>query len=443
MGVHTGIHPVPQFFFQNVTMSPIQARHTVVPVERNVTQQILRSSDRARQQLRGVIANATDIARSVIEHTCPFMDFKVAPIKIENLQGAIMTAQAPFILMNVTSVVARMGYVYVPSALARHLIRRNPLNSIVWDADAGGTMMTEEQKNEASAAMWASIPYDMYIGINENTDFAIWDSNCDTVGESVLDVPTSDMPYSMVTSLIHEMVHGMGIYSLIDPNRGGGLNGHLGIFDAFIKNKQDECTPQDADSCFLFNTAHTQDIDGNGLGHQGRQLWMNTSHIYNPNTFLSGSSMSHFDSDESVMQPSITHSTCRFKMSTSDVSALVQMGWDTCNASNDAYNWKINNPRSHNWNTRSHTDNEIGWPTIALVCIGIVLIVYTIVYELQMHLPMYCTYYQCAHSLQCADCTQCCVSGDDLMVIQCLNANLHAKCESHAKPLRPAWNVHQ
>jgi hypothetical protein len=329
-----------------IQSSPIDATTFHIPTKSTESKQSSVYRHTSKHAMSAIL-HATAIAKALINHTCALVDLKVAPIEVKRMEHAVMTAQAPFILMNVSSVIDRMGYVFVPSALARHLIQSGTANKVVWDSP-----LTIDQEKTALLNMWESIPYDVYIAIDETTDFTIGDSTCRSVSNNA-------GSYSFVTSLIHEMIHAMGVFSLVNPDRGGGIDGHLSIFDAFLKTTQSACAQDDDDSCFLFESHNAQEISGNTLAATSeRELWMNSSRVYNPPVFSPGSSMSHFVSSNSVMQPSIGDSTCRFEITASDVDALVQMGWDTCNASHRVYEWDFDDLRLY-----SDTQLDLVTPT--------------------------------------------------------------------------------
>jgi hypothetical protein len=381
------VTPRPQFFFQNLSMPS-----HLLPVS-DSTRGVSETNAHTIKTVTAAIENATSIAQGALEHVCPGADFSIAPVELRDLSSGgqrapVMSIRAPFVLMNVTSVVDRMGYVYVPTALARWLLRADSSNTVVWDS---GDISPDEEAR-ALSEMWASIPHDLYVTVNTQTDFAIGDADCDTVG-------SSGGSYSFISVMMHEIVHGMGVYSLVDPDRGGGMQGHLGIFDAFMKTTADRCAggPNgNSTACFLFDSDGVQDIAGHGLA--GQPVWMNTSRVYNPATFNPGSSLSHFEVPSSVMQHSIGHSTCRFRVSPGDVAALVQMGWDTCRTPSADYEWDatdmlissrvlqdITNSAPGS-DTRVDDDDRLqrmlsqptnGWIGVVLACVAFALICYS------------------------------------------------------------------
>lgn len=276
--------------------------------------------------------HAVDIAKRVVSEVCASATLRVAPLAFERMAtsastGPLMRMHAPFVLMNVSSVEARMGPVYVPVALARRLVLGpNATARVVW----GTPDLTPEQEQEALARLWESVPFDVYVAVNvAGASFALGDSDCALVSNA-------GGYYSIVSTLVHELLHGMGVYSLMAGDRSGGLEGHVSIFDALLRTQHAKC---DADSvaCYALSASSVHHVAGDDLA--GSDLWFAESRVYNPPEFEVGSSLSHFVETGTVMNSTIAHSTCRFRLTTEDVDALRLLGWQDCDRDAAAHEW--------------------------------------------------------------------------------------------------------
>ena len=276
------------------------------------------------------------LAKDILQSVCADIDLRVAPLIYEDMQttGTLMQVSSPFVLMQLEmyNIHNRMGYVFVPSALVRGLLK-NPINKVVWTNPDGnvGYQPSANEEAELLAQMWHEIPHDVYISINTQVDFALGDSDCALVSNS-------HGYYSVVSTLLHELLHGAGVYSLIEKDRSGGLQGHASVFDALLKHGCSSCDNQDATAgCYVFDRQNIHHLTGDQLA--GQSLCVNESQVYNPGTFSVGSSLSHFHEASSVMSSSITHSTCRFELTSQDLLALHYLGWQTCNQTHAPHVW--------------------------------------------------------------------------------------------------------
>ena len=278
------------------------------------------------QFLLQAMQRALSLAQQIVQNTCADIDLRAAPLKYEDLgpTGALMQVSAPFVLMKLPHLYPRMGYVFLPAALVRGLLA-NPNNKVIWTSTTGEYHPTSAEETDLLNKLWISVPFDMYITINTRVNFAIGDSDCALVS-------TSGGYFSAVSTIVHELLHGAGVYSLLEADRSGALQGHASVFDALLKTSPAECT-----DCFVFDNQNVHHITGNQLA--GQQLYVNDSLLYNPNTFSSGSSLSHFASQDSIMNSTIAHSTCRFTLTSQDVQALTELGWQQCNKSATPHVW--------------------------------------------------------------------------------------------------------
>lgn len=341
-------HPV----FQNVTFdNPGGMKMQTAPTETtpNASNKVpQRLIHHGRMQLQGsekidafgplleAMERGTDIAKSILNQVCSDINLNVAPFVYEDMSNTrtLMQVSAPFVLMHLGAhnIVHRMRYVFVPSALVRQLLR-DPANKVVWTNQNGevGHQPSAKEEAELLVSMWQKIPHDVYISINTQIDFALGDSDCALVSNSY-------GHYSVVSTMIHELLHGAGVYSLIEEDRSGGLQGHVSVFDALLKHSCAACDDQQAEAgCYLFDKQNIHHLTGRQLA--GQSICMNESLVYNPSTFNVGSSLSHFTDQASVMGNSIAHSTCRFELSEKDLMALAHLGWKGCNQSHTPHVW--------------------------------------------------------------------------------------------------------
>jgi len=179
------------------------------------------------------------------------------------------------------------------------------------------------QNDSASlATLDAYKEWDMRITVNTNPavtrGFAVGNSSCDFVDE----FPTY---YSATSVLLHEMMHGMGIYSMMDSDVNGGTSGWASIYDSLIR---------DEDGALLI---------GNGTipsaqSLAGRSLTVGGIPLYNPGVPAPGSSISHFDWSY-LMGPSVLAGTCVDTMPADLLGVLSLMGWP-CVAPEEPFTWE-------------------------------------------------------------------------------------------------------
>jgi hypothetical protein len=256
-----------------------------------------------------IIERAVQIAKSVVSHSCPGVDLKVAPIEIDADMDVLKLLQvsSPFVLMEeVASVAERLLQVYVPMALAKHLAQKGDATFMPGMDDI--TALPE---------------FDMHIQIAKGNSFVIGDSDCSFQRQH-------PGHYSLITTMIHEMLHGMGIYSVISEERGGGLGGSASIYDALITKDMTR---------YLYESSEdVQVVTGKQLEGQKLRLGFDGPMLYNPSPFNPGTSISHFDTSPSVMQHAVDDATCNFVLGAQDIHALQKLGWD-CILQSDPLHW--------------------------------------------------------------------------------------------------------
>lgn len=261
----------------------------------------------------------------IVAHNCHSAKLRVAPIEqIFNDQSSVlMHVHSPFVLMMLPATFPRAGNVYVPVALARHLLEGDSGARVVW-RDAGNA--TDAIIQQSIANMWKTIPYDMYITVNAVRAFAMSDSECTLVS-------SSNGRYSLVSSMLHEMFHGMGIYSVIERERSGGLGGHLSVFDSLVQNQPGVC---ERPGCYTFDQENVHHTTGNDLA--GTPIWIGQTELYNS---IGGSgSLSHILDPAAVMAPELDHSKCKFTPSVHDLNILNKLGWE-CNTGQIPFEWDV------------------------------------------------------------------------------------------------------
>lgn len=288
------------------------------------------------QALLQAMHRGIQVAQDVLSSVCADIDIRVAPLAYEDMgsSGTLMQVSSPFVLMHIEShnIHTRMGYVFVPSALVKALLKHTG-NSVVWTSHNGqqGYQPSAQEEAELLADLWLSVPHDAYITINTRINFALGDSDCALVSNS-------RGYYSVVSTMVHELLHAAGVYSLLEADRSGGLQGYASVFDALLKTTCTSCTGLDATAgCYVLDRQNLHHLTGSQLA--GQTICVNESHVYNPSAFHSGSSLSHFKTQGSVMNSTIEHSTCRFELTDADIKALMELGWGQCNLTAAPHIW--------------------------------------------------------------------------------------------------------
>lgn len=298
--------------------APAAGRFTGGMSTMNVTFRVHGGPQRAvhgRRASRADMDLALGAARELVERSCPSSGLRVAPLVHEDMSteqgaGPLMYAQAPFVLMNVSTVSRRAGHVYVPAALVGVLTADN-VSDVVWTT----TNLTLEEKRQRVAEMWRWIPYHVYVHVNTQHEFSRYDPECSAI---------VDGGHSAVTILTHELLHGMGVYSL-STGDDDTTDAHVSVFDALLQTTPGPCDRQDP-SCFLVHAPG----DRIGRATAGTPLWINSTRIYNPVSFERGSSLSHVDEDDALMRTRLRSGTCMFGLARPDVELLTAVGWRAC-----------------------------------------------------------------------------------------------------------------
>ena len=247
------------------------------------------------------IAKALTTARAILNQTCVGRaGFTIAPIQLmggANAEGVIMSTSTFIALAEWNGRLA-----WVPTALLREQMSSSEISEF------------EEQA-----------PYDMKIFVNRDCKFALSDPHCKfryAKGDG-------DTYFSTVTVLVHELLHGMGFFSLgKDPSLLGNATHPNTIGSAWDNLLKDEHGGQ-----FV---AVARTVDGQQV--EGTKVDLGGIAIFNPVPWQPGSSLSHFAATAglpAVMTPSISTGTCAFRIPPHITSTLNLLGW-ACNLTGTA-----------------------------------------------------------------------------------------------------------
>lgn len=271
------------------------------------------------------------IAQELLVHSCGGAQLRVAPLEFEDMgdSGPLMRVNTPVVLGQGFAAAGRMGPTWYPTGLLRGHLDRN-LSRVVWTRE-----MSAAEEVERIAEIFESVEYDVYIRINTRVNFALSDSDCVLVRDS-------DGYHSVVSSLLHELVHTMGFYSYVRPDTGGGLYGYVSYLDGVLQNASGPCGAGDR-SCHLLDreTVHTS----KGADFVGQALWLGNARVYNPDEpFKMNNFWSHLHRPEAVMHPFISASECKFELTEDDIDALNVLGWQ-CERPAEGYSWDTDEMR--------------------------------------------------------------------------------------------------
>ena len=162
--------------------------------------------------------SAVHIAREMLPSARP----RVAPLVVRSFSATgdsastLMYARCVFVLMNMSNVHARTGAVYVPVALARRAFEHRQ----------GEPLLANSPSRHDVQQLFDSIPYDVEITVNADHAFRFVYPEC-----------TSVPGYSATSVLLHELMHGLGMVSLVgvDPT------GDLRAYRACVESRRVPC----------------------------------------------------------------------------------------------------------------------------------------------------------------------------------------------------------
>lgn len=252
---------------------------------------------------------ALRIALNIFNHTCELSSGsrlpRIAPIRLMDSGGADGTIMSTRAYLALTHWNGRMAW--VPTSLLRQ-------------------RLTEAQLRELDE----TIDHDIEIVVNNDIDFAISDSECAFAAQGS---KHSDH-FSAITTLLHELLHGIGVMSIgIDPTflrNDTHLNTIGTPWDNLLRDE-------------LGQTFVPVNQSSVGVKVAGTPLWINDVRVYNPMKWESGSSLSHFDpttGDFAIMEPFISPGKCLFKIPSHLATTLISMGWQCHNiTTHPDYTW--------------------------------------------------------------------------------------------------------
>lgn len=283
-----------------------------------------------------------DTVIRIIGHHCSLdqktMDLRVAPIEYVTMQP-VMSTRAMFVLQHGELYGSTLKFVWVPLALAIHKADGSPGDQ---------------------ARLRGLTEYDMYITINTAVHFMGGDSNC-----SWAEAPGPSNSYSLTSVLLHEVLHGMGIYSLIEAKKPGAFRGYASVFDAQIARPTGEKLLPSQDVIYA--------TTGEEIAGQAFQVAGNL--LYNPLPYQSGSSLSHFGNNSGIMYAQASTGECNFALDVPEISALKSIGWN-CSLANGSHTWssktQYHPATSSTWSSISLPINgDVGYPPVVWVVFAI------------------------------------------------------------------------
>jgi hypothetical protein len=143
---------------------------------------------------------------------------------------------------------------------------------------------------------------DMYINVNRDKYWSLQDESTCGVG------------YDLVSVLLHEVLHGMGILSSFKSETKHGFcqNGecYFSKYETLIHNK------------------HGLFIDNLDKRWLGETMHIGGVEVYNPSIFIPGSSLSHIEDKTSVIYPSLSSGICKQTIDDKVAYLLNEIGWE-------------------------------------------------------------------------------------------------------------------
>lgn len=276
----------------------VHEKHKVMPRRVLSDQQIAAN--------REIFEHALLSAQRIANHSCPMVGdaiaTRVAPLMFDDMPDALMSAQALFVSRPGGEYDSTLERVWVPLSLAIERSKGQP---------------------ELRASLIAVAAHDIFITVSTRHAFAVGDADCDWI-----DIEGAGAYYSATSVLLHELMHGLGIYSVLKENTADAINHQISVFDAQMTTGVGQTR--------IFNTQ--DDVDRvSGASLQGQTVEVVGYPLYNPDTFRPGSSLSHF-AGPGLMFFSAKRNTCTLDMGHVDVAALNAVGWQ-CQERDGTYEW--------------------------------------------------------------------------------------------------------
>lgn len=164
-------------------------------------------------------------------------------------------------------------------------------------------MLVDEVWVSAAAAGYSGTQF--MIRVNPTPPGNWWTGDCASL---------PDYRFDLQSVLMHEFLHGLGIFSLVQHDYTAGWSGYPSVFDKAMRD------------------VTNQSIVYNGTFHAlfGDPVHIQNVPLYNPSLFQPGSSLSHYTS-EGVMQHAMHWSEC-VRTLDNDVRTLLRVVGFNCSA---------------------------------------------------------------------------------------------------------------
>jgi hypothetical protein len=241
------------------------------------------SSSNAEVHFREALVRATEIISRYCTLNVKRVLSRIAPIQFNSLEpGVLMQARAAFV---------SQGGIWVPMSLA---IERE--TDLVY---LGQLLQTSQ--------------YDIQITVNTGVDLIIGGPQCVWSGEDA-----NAAFFSATTLLLHELLHGLGFYSLVAGQQGGGYQGAISLYDSLLRFTGNG-------SSVFGEPQRVQDVYGTRLGQYGLSIAAHA--VYNPSTFSQGKSLSHLTEANSIMNAEMSPASCLFELDNATIDVMKLMGW--------------------------------------------------------------------------------------------------------------------
>ena len=135
--------------------------------------------------------------------------------------------------------------------------------------------------------------------------------------------------YAATSILMHELVHGLGIYSLLRSASTSAFMNKVSVYDAHMKFE--------SDTTHVFGTDESvAQISGGSLA--GKSITVGGQRVHNPAIYDSGSSLSHFEGD-TLLSHAVGPGECTFKLGVAEVMGLNAIGWNCDIVKADDHSW--------------------------------------------------------------------------------------------------------